>query len=95
MAIIFSNLRSCAFVTRPGPRTWCRRRFWRHFKGGDKFFRSQCREELVVGILKNKICDHYRKAGRETSFTDLEFYWTRRVTASSRTECFRAAGFTN
>ncbi len=28
----------------------------------------------LVGILKNKICDHYRKAGRETAFTDLEFY---------------------
>jgi RNA polymerase sigma-70 factor (ECF subfamily) len=28
----------------------------------------------LVGILKNKICDHYRKASRETSFTDLKFY---------------------
>lgn len=27
----------------------------------------------LVGILKNKIVDHYRKASRETSFTDLEF----------------------
>jgi RNA polymerase sigma-70 factor, ECF subfamily len=28
----------------------------------------------LVGILKNKVCDHFRKAGRETSFTDLEFF---------------------
>ncbi len=27
----------------------------------------------LVGILKNKIVDHYRKASRETPFTDLEF----------------------
>src|SRR5215469_9072658 len=25
----------------------------------------------LCGILKHKICDHYRKLGRETSFTDL------------------------
>ena len=28
----------------------------------------------LMGILKNKICDHFRKLGRETSFTDLEFF---------------------
>jgi RNA polymerase sigma-70 factor, ECF subfamily len=28
----------------------------------------------LVGILKNKIFDHFRKASRETSFTDLDFY---------------------
>lgn len=27
----------------------------------------------LVGILKNKICDHFRKLGRETTFTDMEF----------------------
>lgn len=27
----------------------------------------------LVGILKNKISDHFRKLGRETSFTDMEF----------------------
>jgi len=27
-----------------------------------------------VGILKNKIYDYYRKAGREIAFTDLDFY---------------------
>jgi RNA polymerase sigma-70 factor (ECF subfamily) len=26
----------------------------------------------LVGILKNKICDYFRKLGRETTFTDLE-----------------------
>ena len=24
--------------------------------------------------MKNKICDHFRKLGRETNFTDLEFF---------------------
>jgi len=28
----------------------------------------------LVGILKNKISDHFRKLGRETTFTDLDFY---------------------
>lgn len=28
----------------------------------------------LAGILKNKVLDYYRRAGRETSFTDLEFY---------------------
>ena len=27
----------------------------------------------LCGILKHKICDHFRKLGREMSFTDLEF----------------------
>lgn len=27
----------------------------------------------LAGILKNKIVDHYRKQGRETSFTNLDF----------------------
>ena len=27
----------------------------------------------LCSILKNKICDYFRKLGRETSFTDLEF----------------------
>ncbi|HEY3897507.1 MAG TPA: sigma-70 family RNA polymerase sigma factor [Chthoniobacter sp.] len=28
----------------------------------------------LVSILKNKVCDYFRKLGRETSFTDLEFF---------------------
>jgi RNA polymerase sigma-70 factor (ECF subfamily) len=28
----------------------------------------------LVGILKHKIYDHFRKVSRETSFTDLKFY---------------------
>jgi RNA polymerase sigma-70 factor (ECF subfamily) len=28
----------------------------------------------ICGILRNKILDHFRKAGRESNFTDLEFY---------------------
>ena len=35
--------------------------------------RSSVRSWLC-GILKHKIIDHYRKAGRETSFTDMEFF---------------------
>ena len=43
-------------------------------KGGSKFAGRSAEKSWLVGILKNKICDYYRKAGRETSFTDLEFY---------------------
>jgi RNA polymerase sigma-70 factor (ECF subfamily) len=28
----------------------------------------------LIGILRNKILDHFRKASREQSFTDLDFY---------------------
>ena len=43
-------------------------------KGGRSFQGRSAEKSWLVGILKNKICDHYRKASRETSFTDLEFY---------------------
>src|SRR5262245_31439118 len=43
-------------------------------KGGKRFQGRSAEKSWLVGILKNKICDHYRKAGRETAFTDLEFY---------------------
>jgi len=43
-------------------------------KGGKSFAGRSAEKSWLVGILKNKICDHSRKAGRETSFTDMEFY---------------------
>ena len=43
-------------------------------KGGKQFKGRSSERSWLVGILKNKICDHYRRASRETPFTDLEFY---------------------
>ena len=43
-------------------------------KGSQQFAGRSAEKSWLVGILKNKICDHFRKAGRETSFTDLQFY---------------------
>jgi len=43
-------------------------------KGGSSFAGKSKEKSWLVGILKNKICDYYRKASRETSFTDMEFY---------------------
>jgi RNA polymerase sigma-70 factor (ECF subfamily) len=43
-------------------------------KGGKTFAGRSAEKSWLVGILKNKVCDHYRKASRETSFTDMEFY---------------------
>jgi RNA polymerase sigma-70 factor (ECF subfamily) len=43
-------------------------------KGGKSFAGRSAEKSWLVGILKNKIFDHYRKASRETPFTDLEFY---------------------
>jgi len=37
------------------------------------FRRESSERSWLCGILKNKICDHFRTLGRETSFTDLEF----------------------
>jgi RNA polymerase sigma-70 factor (ECF subfamily) len=43
-------------------------------KGGKSFAGRSAEKSWLVGILKNKISDYYRKASRETSFTDVEFY---------------------
>ncbi len=43
-------------------------------RGGAKFAGRSAEKSWLIGILKHKILDHYRKASRETSFTDLEFY---------------------
>jgi RNA polymerase sigma-70 factor (ECF subfamily) len=43
-------------------------------KGGRAFAGRSAEKSWLVGILKNKIYDHYRRAGRETPFTDLAFY---------------------
>ena len=39
----------------------------------DRFAGQSSVRSWLCGILKHKICDYYRKRGRETSFTDLEF----------------------
>src|SRR5271166_2218128 len=43
-------------------------------KGGKSFQGRSAEKSWLVGILKNKICDHFRKSGREVAFADLEFY---------------------
>lgn len=43
-------------------------------KGGQSFAGRSAEKSWLAGILKHKILDHYRKAGRESSFTDLQFY---------------------
>jgi RNA polymerase sigma-70 factor (ECF subfamily) len=39
----------------------------------EKFAGRSSERSWLVGILKNKIVDYYRKLGRETTFTDMEF----------------------
>ncbi len=43
-------------------------------KGADRYEGRSSERTWLVGILKNKVLDHFRKAGRETSFTDLGFF---------------------
>jgi len=43
-------------------------------QGRKSFAGRSAEKSWLVGILKNKVCDHYRRASRETSFTDMEFY---------------------
>src|SRR5580658_10773584 len=43
-------------------------------RGGKSFAGRSAEKSWLVGILKNKISDYYRRACRETSFTDMEFY---------------------
>ena len=40
----------------------------------DNFRGRSTERSWLCGILKNKICDYFRKLGRETNFTDLEFF---------------------
>ncbi|HEX4349991.1 MAG TPA: sigma factor, partial [Verrucomicrobiae bacterium] len=42
-------------------------------KGGQNFAGRSAEKSWLTGILKNKIYDYFRKASRETSFTDLQF----------------------
>ena len=42
-------------------------------RGVKDFSGRSTERSWLVGILKNKIFDHFRKAGRETSFTDMQF----------------------
>ena len=43
-------------------------------KGRSKFAGRSAERSWLTGILKNKIFDHFRKAGRERTFTDLDFF---------------------
>ena len=43
-------------------------------KAVQTFAGRSAEKSWLAGILKHKILDHYRKAGREMSFTDLDFY---------------------
>ena len=42
-------------------------------RGYEKFGTRSSERSWLVGILKNKIVDHFRTLGRETSFADIEF----------------------
>src|SRR5262249_10903950 len=43
--------------------------------GYAKFSGRSCQRSWVVGIVKNKSVDYFRKHGRETSFTVIEFLY--------------------
>lgn len=43
-------------------------------KGGQNFSGRAAERSWLIGVLKHKIFDYYRKASREMSFTDLDFY---------------------
>lgn len=43
-------------------------------KGKDRFGGRSTVRTWLTGILRNKMLDHFRRAGRETTFTDLDFY---------------------
>jgi RNA polymerase sigma-70 factor (TIGR02943 family) len=47
--------------------------FYAAFRTSSNFQGKSSERTWLCGILKNKICDYFRKLGRETNFTDLEF----------------------
>lgn len=40
----------------------------------EKFRGHSTERQWLIGILRHKICDYFRKFGRQISFTDLEFF---------------------
>ena len=55
----------------------------------EKFGGRSSERSWLCGILKNKIVDHFRKLGRETSFTDMESL------SDEFSEKFASVGFWN
>ena len=47
--------------------------FLANVRGYEKFGGRSLERSWLCDILKNKIVDYFRKLGRETSFTDMEF----------------------
>lgn len=43
-------------------------------RGAQRFEGRSAEKSWLVGILNHKILDYFRKASRESSFTDLDFY---------------------
>ena len=43
-------------------------------RGMDRYQGRSSERTWLGGILRNKLLDHFRTLGRETSFTDLDFY---------------------
>jgi RNA polymerase sigma-70 factor (ECF subfamily) len=43
-------------------------------RGAERYAGRSAERTWLAGILRNKLLDHFRKAGRETNFTDLEFH---------------------
>ena len=43
-------------------------------RGMDRYQGRSTERTWLSGILRNKVLDHFRVAGRETNFTDLEFF---------------------
>lgn len=75
--ITCSSLRSsaCASLREPArAEDMVQETFLAALKGGQSFAGRSAEKSWLTGILKHKILDYYRKASRETSFTDLEFY---------------------
>ena len=60
-------------LVRDGAEDMVQETFLAALRGSNKFAGRSPARSWLVGILKHKILDHYRKSSRETSFTDLEF----------------------
>jgi len=55
-------------------------------KGRKSFQGRSAEKSWLAGILKHKILDHFRRAGRETTFTDMEFL------SDEMSHCFEPEG---
>ena len=71
-AIVYSAMRSCGFAALKWAEDLVQETLYAAVRIFGTFRGKSSERTWLCGILKNKICDYFRKLGQEVSFTDLD-----------------------